>query len=388
MRNILKLDKNKMRQNNVRLIFETIYRNHGITRAQLAAKTKISAMNVGRIVDFLIERGLVAEHGDTDTGTLGRPGKRLELCREKVISLGVSIDVGGVSIGLVDPYGKIISSEHRFFDVKALCPEDALQETAKMIVEFMSAQGFSADRIGVVVPGIMNPDKGYAQFSSQLGWHNLPVASLLQEYTGVQKVLLDNDVKARALAESWCGVAQKYSNSVLMTIGSGIGAGIIINGSIYRGKDNMAGEIGHIAINTNTKLCECGQIGCLQATITESAILQEARTVCPNIDLDGFAAVYAAGEPWARKLMELACGTIITTINLLANTYASEAIILCGSLIDNYTVFRQLIDEAYACRQTSFLNTNFDLCYSGFGSDGNVIGAAIMALSSLIKQLA
>ncbi|MEA4849452.1 MAG: ROK family transcriptional regulator, partial [Clostridiaceae bacterium] len=176
MRNILKLDKNKMRQNNVRLIFETIYRNHGITRAQLAAKTKISAMNVGRIVDFLIERGLVAEHGDTDTGTLGRPGKRLELCREKVISLGVSIDVGGVSIGLVDPYGKIISSEHRFFDVKALCPEDALQETAKMIVEFMSAQGFSADRIGVVVPGIMNPDKGYAQFSSQLGWHNLPVA--------------------------------------------------------------------------------------------------------------------------------------------------------------------------------------------------------------------
>lgn len=173
-----------------------------------------------------------------------------------------------------------------------------------------------------------------------------------------------------------------------MNIGSGVGAGIVINGNIYRGKDNMAGEIGYISLNTNTKVCECGQTGCLQATITESAILQEARTVRPGIDLDGFAAVYAADETWARKLMELACGTIITTINLLANTYASEAIILCGSLIDNYPVFRQLIDEAYASRQTSFLDTNFDLCYSGFSSDGNVIGAATMALGSLIKQLA
>ncbi|MDL2217760.1 ROK family protein [Christensenellaceae bacterium OttesenSCG-928-M15] len=390
MAQIYKLDKQTMRKNNVRLIFETIYkqRDRDITRAQLAAQTKMSAMNVGRIVDQLLDQGLVVEHGDTDSGAPGRPAKRLALSRSNILALGVSLDVWGASIGLVDPYGKIIAVENHAFDVTALTPEAALQKTGGIILEFMKEQDIYADRIGVVMPGLVDPKKGHVRLSSQLCWRDLPVSSLLKKYTGIGEVLLDNDVKARALAESRCGSACNYNNSVLMVIGSGIGAGVIINGSIYRGKDNMAGEIGHIAINTNTKLCECGQIGCLQATVTEPAILQEARTIRPDIDMNGFMALYKEGEAWARRLMDMACGTIVMTINLLANTFASEAIILCGSLIDNYPAVRGLIDEAYAIRQPGFLNTNFDLCYSSFNSDGNVIGAASIALQSFIRQLA
>lgn len=387
MSQIYKLDKQKMRQNNVRLIFEAIYREHDITRAQLAAKTKMSAMNVGRIVDTLIDQGLVTERGDTDSGAPGRPGKRLVLCGENILSLGVSLDVWGVSIGIVDPYGKITSSKYYPFDVKALEPEAALEKTGGIINEFMAAENFMTDRVGLVLPGLVDSKKGYARLSSQLGWRDLHISDILQPYLNISRLLLDNDVKARALAESLCGAAKKYTNSVLLAIGSGIGAGVIINGSIYRGKDNMAGEIGHVSINTNTKLCECGQVGCLQATITEPAILNEAKTIIPDIDMNRLAEVYAKGDTWARTLIDMACGTIVTTINLLANTYASEAIILCGSLIDNYPLFRELINEAYASRQRGFLNTNFDLCYSTLRANGNMIGAASVSLYDFIKRL-
>lgn len=387
MEHIRKLDKNRMRQNNVRLIFETIYRVRGVTRGQLASRTKMSAMNVGRIVDDLMEHGFVEERDGSEPGAPGRPAKRLYLCRNNILNLGVSLDVWGVFVGLVDPYGRIVAETHHPFEGPLPPPEETLRLVADVIGRFCAEQNVPPGLCGVVMPGLLDPEKGHLRLSSQLGWRDLPVVDMLREYTGLPGILLENDVKGRAQAEARCGAAKGYNTSVTMTIGSGIGAGIVIDGKIYRGKDNMAGEIGHIAISTHYKLCECGQVGCLQATVTEAALLQEARTIAPGIDMEGIASAYADGVLWARRLLDLACGSILTTINLLANTFASEAIVLCGSFIDKYPVFRALIREAYERQQPGFLNTNFDLVFSEFGPDGNTIGAATVAFNHRVRKL-
>lgn len=382
-----KLDKNRMRQLNTRLIFEMIYRHkRGITRAQLAQKTKMSAMNVGRIVDSLMEQELVTEHSRVESGAPGRPATKLLVRRDAFVNLGIAIDLDEVSLGLVNPYGKVLHQEQFSLLMKEKNPKETLNEVGSAVKAFLAKAGSSISVAGATLPGVVNHKEGIVKLSSQLGWRDVPVGKLLEESIGFH-VLVENDVKARAKAESWCGAGQPYDNSVLMMIGSGIGAGLVIGGDIYRGKDNMAGEIGHIAINGHSRLCECGQMGCLQTTITETAILREARIIRPDIDMNGIAQAYQAGEGWACKLIDMVIRDVLAMINLLANSFASEAIILCGSFIDRHPIFRQMIQEAYERQQTGFLNTNFDLCYSTFGTDGNVIGASTVAFAHMMKQL-
>ena len=389
MKYIRKLDNGKMRQNNVRLIFETLHRERSITRAGLAEKTRISAMNVGRIVDSLIERGLVTEHIRAESGAPGRPGINLMLCCENLLHFGVTLDPEGMSAGLVDPYGKIHGDFRREFDVRGIPPEEALREVSESVQQYLTTRDVPVQTMGIAIPGLVDHKSGIVRISSQLGWRNVPAAELLGAYAGLPLALIENDAKARAWAENCCGISQAYLNSILVKISDGIGVGIMIQGDIYRGKNNMAGEIGHAIINTNTRLCECGQTGCLQATLTETAIVREARTVRPDIsDISGVIEAYQRGEGWAHRLMEIVCKDILITINLLANSFASEALILCGSLVDNYPLIRTLINQAYESQQSSFLNIDFDLCYSEFGDEGDVIAAAMVSLSHMLKNLA
>lgn len=388
MKRIQKLDKEGMRQNNIRLIFETIYRNSGITKTQLAAKTGMSAMAVGRIADFLLEQGIIAEEDAREANGLGRPAKQLCLRRDSILNIGVSLDVDGACIGLVNPYGRIVARDALRFAQKPAGAEETLRQVAGFIGAFVQKNRLaSLPCIGLTLPGIIDNETGRLRFASQFHWKDVPVAALLEGCEGMPKVVLDNDVKARAQAESRFGAGAGYPCSVLLNIGSGIGAGVIVDNEVYRGKDNMAGEIGHIAINTGSRMCECGRIGCLQAIITDAALLKEAGSVCPGIGMDELVAAFEKGEVWAKNLLGQFMAAMMTTIDLLANTYAPDAIILCGSLMDRNPFLRKAVQAGVESDDCLFLNRNFDICFSRFGEDGNIIGAATIAFNHNVEQL-
>ncbi len=384
MKTSWKLDQEQMRQNNVRLIFEHIYQEGGITKTQLAGKTGLSVMAVGRIADFLLEQGLVEEHENASLAQ-GRPAKLLSVNRTAMLNVGVSLDAGGVYIGLIDAYGAIVRRwEHRFAP-GPLEPEETLARLAEWVLRFLREDCVQAgmkgpvQAIGLAMPGFIDDERGLLKTSTQMHWANLPLAEMLQRHAGMPGVVLENDLKARAQAENRFGAGREYKNHVLLAVGSGVGAGIIIDNHIYRGKDNMAGEIGHIVLNANNRMCECGRFGCLQATITEAALLQDAQNIQPGINIGGLFEAGRQGLPWARKLLDHFADYIMMTINLLANAYAPEAIILCGSLIDGNTQIQEAVSRSYSLQYPVLLSNNFDLKFSAFGPDGNIIGASTVA---------
>lgn len=387
MKGMSKLDRESMRQNNVRMVFEAIYRSDGVTKNELAAGTGLSVMAVSRITDLLQEQDVVEEGESDENGRLGRPAKKVYIKRESIVNVGVSLDVGGVFLGAVDPYGKILRFESHTLALDGRRPEEALRELAHVLHAFLKTHSLlGIPSAGLVMPGIIDYEKGYLRLASQLRWGNIPVASLMESYAPLPKILLENDVKARAQAENRFGSSRGYGSSVLLTIGSGIGAGVIINNSIYRGKDNMAGEFGHSILSMNNRMCECGRMGCAQATISEPALMLEARKVDPAINMEGLIAAYRAGLPWAKRLLHTTAEYILTLLSLLANAYAPEAIILCGSLMDRCPVLRELITQSFREEQAQFLNPTFDIGFSEFGPDGNIIGAATVAFNHNIDN--
>lgn len=380
-----KLDREAMRQNNLHLIFESVYRMKECTKSQLAAATGMSTMAVGRITDLLLELGLLVEAKQEENAGLGRPAMLLAINREDIVSVGVALDMDGARIGMVGPYGQLHAQDSIPFAGDAPEPHAALQATARMIDAFLQRHRRSVPAIGVSMPGLIDCERGFLRLASQLHWREVPVVALLEKHPGLPRVLLDNDVKAQAQAETRFGKSRGQPRSVLLNIGSGIGAGVIIGGEIYRGKGNMAGELGHTALNLNSRMCECGRMGCLQATVSEPALMREVRAVHPGMGMQGLEAAYRNRESWACTLLDMTAEHILMIINLLANTYAPDSIILCGSLIDHCEVLRENISQA--CMDfSSFFNHHFTLNFSDLGENGKVIGAATVAFNHMLRE--
>lgn len=135
--------------------------------------------------------------------------------------------------------------------------------------------------IGIGVPGQIDYDRGEVLFAPNLGWRNVFITDEIARATGLP-VYLDNDGNVAALGEMWCGAGKGYSDIIALTIGTGIGGGIILRGKVLRGITGSAGEVGHMIMQENGPLCNCGKRGCLETLSSASAILRKARESIEN----------------------------------------------------------------------------------------------------------
>ncbi len=389
MPNSQKVDKELMKKNNMKLLFNNIHRASQISKAQIAENIQMSIMSVNRITDDLNRMGLVIEQNSTVQSGVGRPPKILSVNSENLMSLGVDLQRDHFVIGLVDPYGKIIKSKRIPLTQKQFLPEVVLPFLAEKIKAFQ--EGLRGRKvlplIGVAIPGIVDSEAGCVQFSSHFKWHDVPVKSILHQSLPEFDFIVENDIKVIAIAENRFGAAAGHRNSVILNIGEGIGAAVIINGDIYRGKDNLAGEIGHIIINPQGRLCECGQIGCLQTNIAEWAILREANSMVAGITLDRLFEEYDRGTAWVTNLIDSVVDYTAITINLLANTYSPEIILLCGSLIQQYPRFRELIRNNYRRHLNQYIKNIFELKYETFGEEARLMGSGIITFNQYLDRI-
>lgn len=192
----------------------------------------------------------------------------------------IGVDIGGMSIkaGIVDNKGNIL--------VNGKVPTEQEQGFAHTIVNiadlcrnFLDETGLSEqdiDSIGVVTPGIPDKKNGILIFSNNLQFRNAPIKSELQKYFDLP-VYLDNDANAAALAESVAGASKNIENSVLITLGTGIGGGIIINNKIYSGFNDAGSELGHMIIVHDGIQCSCGRKGCFEKYASASALISQTR---------------------------------------------------------------------------------------------------------------
>ena len=191
----------------------------------------------------------------------------------------IGVDVGGTGIqmGVVDDAGNILSKESIPTQI-SLPVEEQVAQIADCAVRTAAAAGLKPqeiDFIGFGIPGIAAPD-GTVIKCTNMNWHYIPLAELFRKHLNV-RIAIDNDANVAALAESVAGVSKGSSSSVFITIGTGIGSGIIINGRIWSGAHGIGGELGHTILSLDGDLCTCGNRGCLERYCSANALIRIAR---------------------------------------------------------------------------------------------------------------
>lgn len=193
----------------------------------------------------------------------------------------LAIDIGGTKIiaALVSNSGRIIAEE-RFPTLAAEGPQSVIERllsSVNYILSLKSMDSSQLDSISIAAAGAIDSKRGLITSSPNLpGWHDIPLRDMVREKYRVNTFLL-NDASAAALGEHRFGVGRGVNNLILLTVGTGIGGGIIINGQLYEGSSGSAGEMGHMTIDVNGPSCTCGNIGCLEMLASGTAIAREAR---------------------------------------------------------------------------------------------------------------
>ncbi|MEC0238713.1 ROK family transcriptional regulator [Paenibacillus dokdonensis] len=380
-----KHDQDFIKRKNRSTVFEMIKNNSPLSRADIARLTGMSPTTVSRIVSELYHLDFMHEI-EQETTSVGRKAVFLQVNPQSVLSVGVEIDKANIRIGVIDLDGRVIGS--RMIErQKNEASEITLEHIAGGINELIEEESFDRRRIvgiGVGLPGIIDHASGTAVLSAQLGWKQTDIAGVLKKHTGLE-VAVDNELKVKSLAEHMYGSAKGSNRSVLIGFGSGVGSSLIIDGEIYRGESNSAGEIGHTVIDPNGILCECGKVGCLQTYIAEASLIEQSNKIKPITSLDELFQAKHNGEFWASSILERAMTFVAVTISNIACMYNPDTVILTGKLVERFPEVRAFIAEK--CMEQFVwepLRGTFQIVYSAFENDGVVIGSGLLAQSRFL----
>jgi len=403
--------KTQTRPGNAKLISELnkvkitnlVRDDHGISRADLAKRSGLSAPTISRIVDGLIREGLVTEIG----AGVSRGGRKPTLLRfSGVDSFIIGIDLGTTNIHgfLTDLDAKVLA------EIKTPTRVDGgfdrvMERTSEVISELRSHLGDRKGRvcgIGLAIAGLINRDREIVEFSPDFHWHGVDVRAALSRTHRDIPIIFDNVTRVMALGEIWYGAGRDYQDFIMINIGYGIGGGVIIRGTPLYGSQGMAGEFGHMTFEKDSDAqCECGNFGCLEALASGNAIAKAARkelergaesdlrTACGG-DLSRLTAEMVAhsakrGDAVAWKVFDRAAEYIGLGIAGLINLYNPQAVFIGGGVAQAGDILFDRVRRTVQARALNKISGNVSILPATFGLKSAVMGAVSLILSSVVN---
>jgi predicted NBD/HSP70 family sugar kinase len=395
-----------MSHTNSRSVVLDVIRAAGtISRVGLSEATGLTRATISTVVRRLINDGLVIEMGRAES-TGGKPRVLLQLNQSSRFAVGVLLDHSGITYVLTDLGGSVIARMSR----TGAGLEDPPVVVARMAREVDALiDGVGVDRtrvlgLGLVSPGPFTPKSGMRLTPpSMRHWEDFPLDRELEAALGLP-VMLDNDATASALGEYWSGGVGAASTFASVFMGTGIGAGLLVNGSAYRGASGNAGEIGHICLDVDGPECWCGARGCTEALAGPASVVAAARAdgaIARATGLDStdqrspvaaeFAAVARAarrGDAGARELLERSAKYLAIATRTLANIMDLELIVLTGpSLAIAGSIYLPVVqaelDRSFFARATHPVSVQL----SHSAATAPAIGAAAIVLQSELVPL-
>jgi predicted NBD/HSP70 family sugar kinase len=302
------------------------------SRADVARALDVSPATITQLTRDLIGRGLVVEleHAPSQGG---RPARLLGLVRSAGGVIGAKVTADHVAIVDMDLDGTIRSTTSHPFDPDAV---DALDALGHILGSAVDDHAGNLLGIGVGIPGSVDSQASGIVEAPTLGWSDARVGAVLRSALGVP-VLVENDVNTLAVAERLYGTGRDHETYLVVTIGRGIGCGIVVDGSVYRGASGGAGEIGHVPITVDGPLCGCGSTGCLEAHIGEDALVRQAwerGVVGPRGTSAGLRLAADDGDPTARAIYREAGVLLGRALAGVVHTIDPEIVVLLGEGID------------------------------------------------------
>ncbi len=381
-------DKLDMKLYNRAMVWDLILRSRPVSRAQLAKTTQMSPTSITRIVSELLAFGLLVESPSTDTN-VGRKAVLLDIDKDAVFTVGVEIDVHSITTCLLDlnDQPRIVREQKHEIDYPP--PEKAVHTALAMYREMLSVTGVSRERVkavGVAIGGTVDQAAGRIKVSPQLHWQNVRLRQLFEEAFQLP-VVVENDVKAAIVEEYVRHHECRVANLAYLTIGSGIGAAIMHDGKLLRGHNNAAGEVGHVTVQPNGELCDCGRYGCLYTCLSEKNLRKRIGRLSGGAnDYASWAAAQQTGEAWAIGLANEISGYIAMALNQLLCSYDPATIIVGGRLIHgNPGLLSAALDKQGLIYEA--LRSDAHIIPSRQPAQDALIGAAILARNVFLEKL-
>ncbi len=386
-----------VRRHNRALVLRTIRERPAVSRVELARLTNLSGPTISAVVSELRDARLVREDG-LGRSTGGRRATSLRIMEGAGYILAVDLARHRTRVAITDLNAAILYQ----VSVPTNDAADAqanLRWLEDLIATVLAGQLGQLGQagpythlfgIGVGAPGPLRTTTGTILAPTNLGhWHNLPLRSALEKRFGVP-VRVDNDANACALAQRWLGAGRGLRDFVYVAAGSGIGAGIVIDGELYRGAHDLAGEIGHATIEATGPLCPCGNLGCLELYTTLRATLarwpEASRPATPADEISGIARLIAAahaGDAAARTALTASAHYLGVGVVNAINSYDPQVVFIGRELAAAGELVIGPIREAVARRAFAATGRAVTIEQDAQGEGTPLLGAACLVLREL-----
>jgi predicted NBD/HSP70 family sugar kinase len=286
-----------VRRHNLGVVLRHVSEHGPRSRATIALETGLNKTTVSSLVTELIGLELLVERGLEQRGTVGRPGQVVELSGSGVVALGLEINVDYLAVRALDLTG---AERHRRLDVRdnrrvqVRTVLDRLGTLASRALEEVQTGGLRPVGATVALPGLVDAARGALLVAPNLGWNDVAVVEELHERLSGPAFPLaaDNEANLAALAELWEGTARGLSDVLYVSGEIGVGAGIIVDGELFRGSQGFGGEFGHMTVDPSGRPCACGSRGCLETLAGLEPLLEAA-----GLDPADAATTTGSGEP-------------------------------------------------------------------------------------------
>lgn len=374
-----------------------IRRQGPLSRTDLARKTGYSRAKITPLVSRLINLGILQEIG-AGASQGGRRPQLLHFNSLQGCVIGVDIGATSMDIGLAALTGQILDRVSVTIDVQD-GPEPVLGQMCELALSLLARNGIAADQIYAIGIGVPGP----VQFSTGLlvspplmpGWDHYPIRQNIAASFPHARVVVDNDVNIMALGERHFGAGAGVENLIFVKIGTGIGAGIICHGAVYRGSSGCAGDIGHICADPDGPMCRCGNIGCLEAIAGGpafaaralhaaqsgmSAILSQRLAARGSLTAEDVAAAAKAGDRASNEII-LQSGQIIgTVLATLVNFFNPDLLLIGGGVSQIGLQLLASIRQRVIHRSTALATHDLRIEFASLRLDAGVMGAIALAL--------
>ncbi|MFB8277553.1 ROK family transcriptional regulator [Nocardia colli] len=330
-------------------VLQAVYAAVGhISRQEIARATGLSFATVGNMISELLDVGVLAELG-YDAPGIGRPRAQLAINPDRGRLVGVDIAETAIHFDLFDMSMTVQRSVEIPVDPAATEPDDVVALITRGIGELAADDADKVLGVGLSVPGLVDPIGGVSVFSPYWHWHDVPLAQMLEQHLSYP-LYLDNPLKASTAAHLWFGAGRDVDDLIVVTLRAGVGIGVVVEGMLYRGVTNSAGEWGHTNLVLDGRECRCGRMGCVEAYVSAPGIVRTLRELAPSsplLDVDDAVTIAAIakaaddGDAVALEVIDKTGQYLGVTVANLVNLFNPRTIVF-GDLIADHLGARLL----------------------------------------------
>ncbi len=395
---VVTADQNLVRKHNTAIVLNVLRHRAPLSRAELAAYTGLNRSTVSSIVNGLVADHLVQET-TLQSDRVGRPGMLLELNPNGGFAIGIEIGVDFISIIVADFVANVLWRDRVDTDPsdgeKTIL--DRAYDLTQTALEFGRSRGLTPLGVGLGLPGIVDLEHGQLMLAPNLGWKNTPLAEMWTQRFDLP-VFVENDGNAAALGEYYFGAARGHNTFIYLSAGVGLGAGIVLDGKLYRGSQGYAAEIGHMTIDPKGELCGCGKRGCLETVTGPRAVvrsvhqaldrgrpslLRSDRPASEVITFDMIVEASRQGDQVARQALIQAGRMLGLGVANLVNIFNPEMIVLGGILNIANDLLLPVIQETVLANALDISCQALQITASSHGTEACVIGAVALVLENI-----